>query len=286
MEATLKVARDGVRGWVRPVPHLEGLEVARTAMVKPLEFKGLVVQVSGAGLWLDQTPIPGPDRASQLRELSARLAKIWSNYRMLYPNGPPPIRRMYVLFDKWVVVKDAVEAIATIGRDDVLIPLAAPENWIPVVPAGPALDARLRSFNEHFDAVSAATKWVNPDSLLQHAMGTCKGSLRIPGTGPGDKRSEDEIRAAQHSHVLSLLSACECRGANVDAVENVLLEAAGGLTRPLQRLSLQLKAAGGKAVLADPDAPIMSVLVAAAAQHGAGTRPVTIRSHRDSAKKH
>jgi len=110
-------------------------------------------QKKGVRSWLDQEPLPGADRVSQLAELSTRIAKMWANYRLLYPNGPPAIRRMYVLFDRRVTVKAAVEVIATIGRDDILIPLAAPEHWTPALPASPALNTRLRSFKEHVDAV-------------------------------------------------------------------------------------------------------------------------------------
>jgi len=185
MDATLAVRRTVVRGWTRFVPELDGFEMPQFSALKPLEFKGLVVQVSESGLWLDHDPIPGADRTSQLRELAKRIAKIWSNYQLLYPKGPPPLRRMYVLFDKWVMVKDAVRVIDVIGRDDVLIPTAAPEQWNAVDPTGPTLNARLRSLRGEIDAVSAATKWFDQWKLLEHAMGTCKGRVVPPGVGPG-----------------------------------------------------------------------------------------------------
>jgi hypothetical protein len=278
MDSILAARRAAVRGWTRLVPNLEGFEIA-VAAVKPLEFKGIFVQMSESDLWLDQEPIPGADRASKLKELSARIAKIWNNYKLLYPKGPPPDRRMYVAFDKWVMVKDAVETIATIGRDDVLIPVAAPETWTPVVPRGQAMEARLRSVRAEVDAVSAATKYFDHYKLIEHAMGTCKGSL-----ASHDNRSEDEVRAALHARVIGLLTACGCRGANVDAVENVLLNEDGGFTRPMQRLPLGLKAAGGKTLEADPEATVMSVLTSYAAQPGAGDQPITLRV-RGAAKK-
>ncbi|HEY7374955.1 MAG TPA: hypothetical protein VIF57_22525 [Polyangia bacterium] len=285
MDATLTARRGLVRGWTLFVPEIDGFEMPQFSAVQPLEFKGVVVQVSESGLWLDHEPIPGPDRKSQLKELAARIAKIWGNYQLLYPNGPPPIRRMYVLFDKWVMVKDAIRVIDVIGRDDVLVPTALSENWSAVDPAGPVLNARLRSLRGEIDAVSAATKWFDQWKLLEHAMGTCKGRVVAPGAGPGDKRSEDEVRAAWHSHISGLLTACDCRGANVDAVENVLLDEAGGFARPLQRLPLQLKATGGKAVDAGPDERVVVVLADYLSHTAAGTRPITIRERAPRATK-
>jgi hypothetical protein len=279
MDSILAARRAAVRGWTRLVPNLEGFEIA-VAAVKPLEFRGIFVQMSESDLWLDQEPIPGADRASKLKDLSARVAKIWNNYKLLYPKDPPPDRRMYVVFDKWVMVKDAVETIATIGRDDVLIPVAAPEDWTPVVPRGQTMEARLRSVRAEVDAVSAATKYFDDYKLIEHAMGTCKGSL-----ASHDTRSEDEVRAALHARVIGLLTACGCRGANVDAVENVLLNEDGGFARPMQRLPIELKAAGGKPLEADPEATVMSVLVNYAAQPGGGDRPITIRPRPPGKKK-
>lgn len=279
MDATLAARRAAVRGWIRPVPNLAGFEIAKLAAVEPLEFTGMFAEVSESDLWLDGQPIPGTDRASQLKELAARIAKIWSNYALLYPKGPPPRRQMYVVFDKWVMAKDAIQTIAVIGRDDALIPIAAPERWAPAVPAGPALDARMRSIRAEVDAVSAATKWVNLSGLLEHALGSCRGKSPVipPRSGPTETRSEDELREALHAHVIGLLKACDCRGANVDAVENVLLDDAGGFIRPLQRLPLRLKAVGGEPLEVDPDARIMEVLAGRAAHPGAATRPLTLR---------
>jgi hypothetical protein len=280
MDTILAARRAAVRGWTRLVPRLEGFEIASVAAVKPLESAGIFVEMSESDLWLDLEAIPGADRASKLRELSARIEKLWNNYKLLHPKGPPPDRRIYVVFDKWVMVKDAVETIAVIGRDNVLIPIAAPEAWTPIVPRGPALDARLRSVRAEVDAVSAATKYFDYYKLIEHAMGTCKGSL-----ASHDKSSEDEVRADLHARVIGLLTACGCRGANVDAVENVLLDEDGGLARPMQRLPLQLKAAGGKPLEADPEATVMSVLTSYAAQPGAGDRPITLRARAPVTKK-
>ena len=74
----------------------------------------------------------------------------------------------------------------------------------------------MRSVRAEVDAVSAATKSFDHYKLIEHAMGTCKGSLAPPGAGPHDNPSEDEVRAALHSRVIGLLTACGCRGANVE----------------------------------------------------------------------
>lgn len=286
MDTILAARRAAVRGWTRIVPNVDGFEIAVVGAVKPLDFKSLVVRVSESDLWLDHDSIPGADRASKLKALAARIATLWNNYKILNPKGPPPDRRIYVVFDKWVMVKDAVQTIATIGRDDVLIPAAAPEAWAPVVPRGPVLDARVRSVRAEVDAVSAATKYFDHYTLIGHALGSCKGSLEPPARGAHDKLpSEDEVRAALHARVIGLLTACGCRGANVDAVENVLLDEDGGFARPLQRLPLQLKAAGGKTLEADPEATVMSVLTSYAAQPGAGDRPITLRPRAPVTKK-
>jgi len=286
MDTTLAARRAAVRGWTRIVPNVEGFEIAVVAAVKPLDFKSLVVQVSESDLWLDHDEIPGADRAAKLKALAARIATLWNNYRLLHPEGPPPDRRIYVVFDKWVMVKDAVETIAAIGRDDVLIPVAAPEAWAPVIPRGPALEGRVRAVRGEVDAVSAATKWFDHYTLIGHALGRCKGSLAPPGGGVHETPpSEDEVRAALHARVIGLLTACSCRGANVDAVENVLLDEDGGFARPIQRLPLELKAAGGKILEADPEATVMAVLASYAAEHGAGARPITLRARPSDRKK-
>jgi hypothetical protein len=273
MESLLGQARHAKSGWIVFAPKLDGLAVPTAALGRPLDFKGIVVQIGRQSVWLDERPIPGSDRTAQLKALSAEIETLWNNYQLLHPQGPPPNRRLYVILDQRLTVKEAAEVINAIGRRNRLVPLAAPESWAPTVAPGPALEARLGSFRAEVDAVTSASFF----SVLAHAMGACKGSVVPPRPGPQETRPEDEFRQATHAHIQQLLTTCDCQGANLDAVENVLLKEAGALELTLQHLPIELTAARGKALVAPADAPVMPVLAAYAAKTDTSSDPVVIR---------
>ena len=252
MENLLGAARRARPGAVLFAEPIDGLILPSIAKGLPLDVKRIVVAMAPGALWLDGTPMPGAQRSTRLKQLSSRLATLAKNYKMLYPNEPTPAPRIYVIFDARLTVQDAVALTASLGRRGRLIPLAAPDFQTDVVPSGAAADARRRVLRAEVDAVTAATQ----RKLLEHALGSCKGLVDLAM----GKQSEDEYRQAFHSHVQQLLATCDCKGANMEAVENLLLWQSGALETTMQRLPMELTATGGRPLVAEPDELMMSIL--------------------------
>jgi hypothetical protein len=76
----------------------------------------------------------------------------------------------------------------------------------------------------------------------------------------GENLSEDAYRERWHAKIIAALGACRCAGANVDAVENLLLSETGAFTVPMRRLPLELSADTGELVSAAPEANATELL--------------------------
>jgi hypothetical protein len=126
VEARLSAAHANARGVVYHAQELPAFEPATVAGAAPLESKMVVVQIGVGRAWLDGDPASGLTMRERLATLSARINKLWDNYRLLQPKSPPD-RRLYVMFDRRVTARDAAEVVAVIGREDRLVPLVLAE---------------------------------------------------------------------------------------------------------------------------------------------------------------
>src|SRR3954467_3739344 len=85
VEARLTTARATAHGVVYHAPELAAFELPIVAGAAPLQFKGAVVQIGVGRAWLDGAPVPGSTARERLATLSARINKLWDNYRLLQP---------------------------------------------------------------------------------------------------------------------------------------------------------------------------------------------------------
>jgi hypothetical protein len=251
VEARLAAARVKARGVVYHAPELDSLEPPIVAGGEPLEFKGIVVQIGVGRAWLDGDPAPGSTLRERLATLSAKIDELWAKYRLLRPDEPPD-RRLYVIFDRRITVRDAAEVVAAIGREDRLVPLVLAEPLAKRRIWSGTFEPFLRATPPGPDAITSAT----PGTRLRAAYHSCPTTRRPPAPG----LSEDEYRALAHHEALETLRTCRCADADVGLIEELLLWNAGIPEPSMRRLPLELVASGGKILTGSGDAPVIELL--------------------------
>jgi hypothetical protein len=268
METRLTVARAKVTGPVYHAPDLEGFEPAIAAGGLPLVSRGMVVQIGLGRAWLNGKPIPGSNARERLSWLSAELARNWDIYRMLQPDEPPN-RMHYVIFDRRVTVRDAIEVVAAIGREDRIVPMVLVQ---------PLAKRRLwwGAFEPFLRATLPEPKVLTtmPETQLVTAFRSCP----ITRKPPVPDLSEEEYRALAHQQTLAELRACDCADADLGHIEEFLLWNAGVPEPSMRRLAVELVASGGESLVADGDAPVIQTLVKATARTAKAPKRVTIQT--------